>query len=553
VPTVRGESRTNGTVPDRRPEALPQRTWDDAYAKLSSADREAPLEPEDLERLATSAFLLGRDSDGADAWSRAHNEYLRRGDVARAVCCAFWLGFGLMYRGSMAQGSGWMSRARRLVDDTRLDCAGQGYLLVPVALQRLSEGDYVAAHSAFSEAATIGDRFREPDLMTLGRLGQGQALIGQDRIVEGVALLDEVMVAVTVGEVSPLAAGIVYCAVIEACQEIFDLRRAQEWTAALSRWCESQVGLVPYRGQCLVRRAELLRLHGAWQDAMDEAERARERLSDPPNQAAIGLAFYQQAELYRLRGELVKAEEAYREASRWGRRARPGMALLRLAQGQLDSAQATIRRLLDETGEQRARPELLAAFVEIMLASNDVPSARVAADELSKIAAVIDAPFLHALSAHSSGAVLLGEGDAHAAHASLQSAWTSWQQLQAPYEAARTRVLIGLACRALGDEDAARMELDAAREAFQQLGATPEVARVERLSGQSAPRSVGRLTAREIQVLRLVATGKTNRAIAAELLISEKTVARHLCNLFVKLGLENRAAATAYAYQHELV
>lgn len=547
------ELPTHGRAPERGPEPRRAESWTDAYDDLSAPNREPPLEPEELERLATTAFLIGRDADSADAWSRAHNEYLRRGNPARAARCIFWLGFSLMYRGAIAQGSGWLSRGRRLVDEKQLDCPAQGYLLVPDALNLMGEGNFAAAHSLFCEAATIGDRFVERDLMTFGRLGQGQSLIAQGRNTEGIPLLDEAMVAVTAGEVSPLTAGIVYCAVIEACQEIYDLRRAQEWTAALTRWCDSHSDLVPYRGQCLVRRTELLVLHGAWEDAIDEAERARARLSDPPDQPAVGLAFYQQGELHRLRGEFAQAEETYRQAGRWIRRPRAGLAQLRLSQGQLESARATIRRQLEDTQDQRTRPPLLAACAEIMLAAGDTAAARVAADELSAIAATIDAPFLHALSERTAGAVLLAEGDAHAADASLRDAWVSWQQLEAPYEAARTRVLIALASRALGDEDTAQMELDAARLVFRELGAAPDVARVEQLSRQAATRGAGPLTKREVQVLRLVATGRTNRAIAAELFISEKTVARHISNLFGKLGLESRAAATAWAYKHEIV
>ena len=549
---VSGRSRTE-VAPRRGRESFRRLAWKEAFAELSEADREAPLEPEDLERLAMAAYLLGRDGDCADAWSRAHNEYLSRGDAERAACCAFWVGLGLLFRGAVAQGNGWLSRARRVLDEAPLECAAQGFLLIPIALQKLLGGDHAAAYADFSDAARIGDRFRERDLMTLGRLGQGQTLIGLGRIADGVSMLDEAMVAVIAGEVSPFRVGFVSCAVIDTCQEIFDLARAQEWTAALSRWCESQPDLVPFRGQCLVRRAELLRLHGAWQDAMHEAQRACDRLSDPPNQGAIGLAFYQQAELHRLRGDFANAEDAYRQASRWGRKPRPGLALLRLAQDQLESAQAAIRRLLDEARDERTRPDLLAAFVEITLAAGDAPAARVAADELARISGTFGAPYLHALSARAIGAVLLAEDDPRGALMTLRDAWTSWQQLEAPYEAARPRVLVGLACRTLGDDDAAEMELDAARSDFSELGAAPELARVERLSRRARPRGVGRLTPREVQVIRLVATGKTNRAIAAELFISEKTVARHLNNLFTKLGIESRTAAAAYAYRQKLV
>jgi len=538
---------------DRGREAFARQAWTDAWARLSAADRESPLAPEDLQRLATAAYLIGKDAESADIWARAHHDFLSRRDVEPAARCAFWLAFGLLNHGERARGGAWVARARRLLDEDQRDCVEQGYLLLPVALEQLIKGDVASAYTTFCRAAEIGDRFGDQSLIALARHSRGRVLIRKGEIREGVALLDEAMVAVEAGEVSPLVVGDVYCSVIEGCLEIFDLRRAQEWTATLTRWCESQPDLVPYSGQCLVRRAEILQLHGAWPDALDEARRACERFLQGSPQPATGAAFYQRAELHRLRGELGDAEEAYRQAGRYGRKPQPGLAQLRLAEGQIDAAKAAIGRAVDEAPSRTTRSRLLPAHVEIMLAAGDVQAAESGADELAEIAAALDAPLLHAVAAHARGAVLLAQGDAGAALAALRQAWTTWQEIDVPYEGARARVLIALACRALGDEDAAEMELDAARWVLQRLGAGSDVARVEALSRTAAPKAAGGLSAREAQVLRLVATGKTNRAIAAELFISERTVERHVSNIFIKLDVSSRAAATAYAYEHQLV
>jgi DNA-binding CsgD family transcriptional regulator len=533
-------------------ECFDRRAWADAFAELSAADREAPLEPEDLERLATAAYLLGRDDDSVEVWERAHHELLRRGDEERAARCAGWMVFVLMNGGEFARGGGWLARARRLLDDGQRDCVERGHLLVPLAFQHAFAGDWPSAHAISGQAAEIGDRFGDIDLVTLARNIQGRALIGQGKTVEGMTLLDEVMVAVMADEVSEIVAGAAYCSVIEACQEVFDLRRAQQWTAALTHWCDTQPDLVPFSGNCLVHRAAIMQLRGAWPDAVDAAERACERLLRRP-QPGAGAAFYLQGELHRLYGEFAQAEEAYHQASRSGHDPQPGLARLRLAQGQVGAAEATIRRAAAGAQDRVARAQLLPALVEIMLAAGDIRTARTAADELSEMADDLDAPLLRALATHAEGAVLLLEGDARAALGVQRHAWTAWHELEVPYEAARVRVLIGLTCRQLEDEETAAMELDAARSVFEQLGAVPDLERAQALARKAPAKPAGGLTVRELEVLRLVATGKTNRSIAADLFLSEKTVARHVSNIFSKLDLSSRAAATAYAYEHDLV
>lgn len=543
---------TKGGGPLERGRAsFTRRAWADAYEALAEADRSRPLGHEDLELLAVSAQLLGKVEESDEARARAYHEAIRAGAPGRAARYAFWLGMMSVQRGQHAPGFGWISRAAESIGDT--ECAERGYLLLPVALKSLGEGDHQAAHDTFRQAREIGQRFHDADLVALAGHGQGIALVRSGEIDRGMALLDEAMIAVTADELSPIVAGLVYCSVIDACRGVFDLRRAREWTAALSRWCEAQPDLASFHGQCLVRRVEIMRLRGVWSDALDEVHRARERLTRPRVHPEIGEALYQEAELHRLRGEHAQAEDLYREASQAARPPQPGLALLRLAQGNAQAAESAIRRALDEAPDPTARAALLPAFAEIMVAAKNVTAARAAADELSELAARFDAPYLKAVSAHAAGSVLLAEGKAKEALPTLRSAWSGWRELEVPYEAARVRVLVGLSCRQLGDADGAEMELDAAAAAFEQLGAVADRARVQELTMGATQKPAAGLTQRELEVLALVARGLTNRAIAAELFISEKTVARHLSNMFTKLGLASRSAATAYAYQHGLV
>jgi DNA-binding CsgD family transcriptional regulator len=530
-----------------------QRTWADAYASLSLADEALPLGAEDLELLATSASMIGLDDVHLAVLERAHHTHLDAGEALRGARCAFWIGTQLAIRGEMGGAAGWLGRAQRLVEREQRDCVEQGYLLVPLMMQQEDAGDYEAAYATAVQAAGIGERFGDPDLLALALHEQGRALTKLGRVEAGLGLLDEAMVAVTAGELSPIVTGLIYCSVIEGCQQVYEVRRAGEWTAALTRWCEEQPDMVSFTGRCLVHRAEIMQLHGAWPDALEEARRAGLRLAQAMNTAAAGEAAYRRGEIYRLRGQHAPADEAYREASRCGWEPQPGLALLRLAQGDFPAAAAAIHRVVGETAEPLRRAGLLPACVEIMLAVGDPQAAGRACRELEAISEGYRGGMLGAMVAQARGAVALADGDTWAALVALRDACRSWQELGAPYEAARARVLVGLACRALGDEDAGEMELDAAARVFRRLGAAPDLARAQELSRATASPAAGGLTAREVEVLGLVASGRTNRAIADELVISEKTVARHVSNIFTKLGVSSRSAATAYAYEHKLV
>jgi DNA-binding CsgD family transcriptional regulator len=528
------------------------RAWLDAYESFLRADKVAPLGAGDLELLATSAYMLGRDDEWMQGLERAHHLYVEAGDARPAASCAGWIGTHLALRGEIGGATGWWARAQRLLERHGRDCPERGYMLLPTMFQQEAVGDFPAAAATAAAAAEIGQRFGDADLFALAVQGQGYLLIKDGRISEGLRLLDEAMVAVTTGELSPIPTGLVYCGVILACQEAYELGRAREWTAALTRWCADQPDLVAFTGRCLVHRAEIMQLDGAWSDALKEARRAGDRFVETRNSAA-GLAHYRQGEVLRLQGEFAAAEEAYREASRFGWEPQPGLAQLRLAQGRADAAAAAILRATGEISEPLKRAGLLAACVEIMLAVDEPERARAAAGELAEIAAGYESAMLAAMVAQAEGAVELAEGDARSALVSLRRALHVWQDLEAPYEAARARMLVGLACRALGDDDTVAMELDAARGVFAELGAAPDLARLDSLAPDGTSFDTHGLTPRELEVLRLVATGATNKAIAAGLVLSERTVDRHVSNIFTKLGVSSRAAATAYAYENQLV
>ncbi|HLT26354.1 MAG TPA: helix-turn-helix transcriptional regulator [Zeimonas sp.] len=536
---------------ERARAACERRRWSEAYRLLMHADASETLCADDLDRLATSAYLVGRESDFDRCLERAHREHARNGESLRAARCAFWRGLVLLLRGRTALANGWLARARRLVGGR--DCAEQGYLLLPEAELQLQAARAAKGFERAARAAALGERFGDVDLATCARHQQGRARILQGRVDNGLALLDESMLAVVADELSPIMAGLVYCSVLDACQQVQAARRASEWTDALGRWCDAQPGLVAFTGRCLVHRAEILQMRGAWLDAMAEARRAARRGLDGLDREPPAAALYRQAELHRLRGDFDAADDAYRAAAERGFEPQPGLALLRLAQGRHEAARAGIRRALAETHDPLQRAKLLPARVEIALRTKEPDEARIACAELDAIARRFDTEVLAACAAQWQGAVALDAGDAHAGLAASRSAFERWCRLQAPYDAARVRVTIASACRALGDDEAADVEFRSAKAVFESLGAAPALAELQAFLHAASAQRPSLLTRREREVLRLVAAGRTNKAIAACLAISERTVDRHVGNILARLDAPSRAAATAIAIERKLL
>lgn len=527
-----------------------RRAWADAYAAFSALEG-APLEAEDLDKFAEAAQLLGRGRDAARLLQQAYHAWAGRGAIGQALRTTFWLFQVLLFKGDLAQAGGWVARAGRLLQ-AKPDCPQQGYLLLPLAHRQLDGHHAAAAFGTATRVVELGQLAGDPDLTAAGAHLQGIAKIVDGHAQHGLMLLDEAMLAVVGGELSDRMAGYVYCDVIATCHQLDELPRAREWTVSLNAWVDGQPQFTgAYAGLCRVHRAELLQLTGQWPAAVREAELACEQLTQGFSDLLAGAAFYQVGEMHRLRGENDQAERAYRGASEYGWRTQPGLALVRLAQGRSDAAGAGIRRALAETTDRLVRAELLPAAVRIMLAAPDLAAARAASDELAALAELYGTSALRAKAAHARGVVLLADGaPAHALEA-LRGSWRLWRELDAPYEAACLRVLVGRACRAVGDEDAAEMEFEAARRVFEELGALPDLAEVaaalRRAGATAEPFGLSR---RELEVLRLVALGSTNQAIAAELVLSEKTVARHVSNIFGKLGVRTRTAAAARAFEH---
>jgi DNA-binding CsgD family transcriptional regulator len=532
-------------------EAHRRQAWADAFALFTDADATEPLAPADLELAAEAADLAGRGDDAILLLRRAYLANAEAGATGPALRCGYWLAKTLAWGGEFAQAGAWLARARRLAE-AGPDCAERGYLQLYETEQLFRAGAFaelLTATQALVAVAVPGD---DADLAAAALMMSGGALILSGRVEAGLAQLDEAMVAVTSGDLSARATGMIYCVVIGICQDLHELPRAREWSEALADWCAAQPEFTgAYRGLCRVHRVVLLRLSGGWPTALSEARLACRQLTAGYGEVVAGAAFYQLAELHRLRGEFAEAEAAYRDALRYGGDIQPGMALLWLAQGRTDPAAAAIRRALAESADVVQRTPLLPAAAEVLSAAGDLTGAAQAAAELAAVAEQVGTAALVAMSGQATGTVRLAEGAVEKALPALRGACRQWHELDVPYEAARTRVLIAQACRTLGDRESADLELEAARRVFADLGAAPDVSTVDSLQ-RSGVDTAG-LSPRELEVVRLVAAGRSNQAIAAQLVLSEKTVARHLSNIFGKLGVGSRTAAAAYAYEHGLV
>ena len=472
---------------------------------------------------------------------------------SRAARCAWWIGHNLLFLGKGAPARGWFARGQRLLEREERDSVERGYLLIPRLLEASAKGDFDAAYARATEIAEIGERFGDADLLAIALMEQGRALVRQGRREEGLQLVDETMVAVTAGELSPVVAGIVYCNTIAFCRDVYELRRAREWTDALTRWCEQQPDMVAHKGLCLVHRAEIMTIGGAWGDALEEARRVAEQFTRGVlNERALGHAAYRQAEVHRLQGRLRRSRGGISGGKplrpRAATRPRPHATGAGETSGGGRGDGARDER---DDGPGSARGAPAGVHRDPDRDRRDPRGAGV----LRR--ARRDRPPAGERGADGSGCARGRGGRARRGRravraALLRRAWRAWQDLDAPYDAARARVLIARACAGAGDEDTARLELDAARDTFFRLGAAPDVASLDALARVRARGEHG-LTVRELEVLRLVARGRSNREIASVLVISERTVDRHVQNIFAKLRVSSRAAASVFAAEHDLL
>jgi ATP/maltotriose-dependent transcriptional regulator MalT len=521
--------------------------WLALYEELGARDP-AGLAAAELEALAEAAWWLCRTGESIAARHRAHAAFRQAGDDKGAARTAARLFHDHFYRGERAVAVGWLGRGFRHLE-RQPDCVERGWLECAQAELHLHQGPLELAAGHAAAAVATAREHGDADLAAIGLQLQGRVLVATGGVAEGLALLDEAMTFVLDGELAPLYTGWVYCSVILACRDLADLRRAGEWTEAARRWCRELPATTPYsQGLCRIYRGEVLALRGEWDEAEAELRLAHDELL-PHKPGGAAEASYGVGEVLRRRGDLAAAELAFVRAQRLGWDPQPGLALLRLAQGRVAAAAAALRSTLASPPpvDRFAHARLLAAQVDVSVAAGALDPAREAARQLAAVEQALTSPVISATAATAAGALRLAEGDPAAALERLRPAVGGWRDLGLPYEEAGARLLAGAALVAMGDEEGGRVEIEAARAGFDRLGAATDARQATALLEGRQPR--GLLTDREVEVLRLVASGKSNRDIAGALHLSQHTVARHLQNVFAKLGVSSRAAAIASAIE----
>jgi DNA-binding NarL/FixJ family response regulator len=530
-------------------DALGRHDWQACHDLVRELSVDEPeVEAERLDLMADAAWWLGRVEESIEARQAAHRVFAVLGEQRRAGMCAVWLYQDHCLRARPAAASGWLQRARRaLADDT--SCAEYGALLLREAEVAHGGGQLDRAAELAEQARALGCALESADLEAEALQTLGRVLIDGGQPAAGLAHLDEAMLFAVEGRLGPYATGKVYCSLIGACEELGDLRRAAEWTDATATWA-AQHPLAIFPGICRVHRAVVLERRGALEHAEREATRACAELvgSHLPNAVA---AYAEVGDIRRRLGDLPRAEEAFAQAEDLCGRPCAGAALLRLAQGRLEEARRIIAGCLAEKPSNRlGRARLLPAAVHIAIAADDLVGAEAAVGELESIAQTFETPMLHALAALARGRLQLAEGNPSVAAATIQSAARLWQELQVPYEVATACTLLGQAQSEAGDHNAGKQSFDKARVLFEQIGARLDARAIE--PARRTRRPAG-LTEREVEVLSLLATGQANKEIAATLHLSAKTVSRHLTNIFNKIGVTSRTAATAFAFEQNLI
>jgi DNA-binding NarL/FixJ family response regulator len=525
-------------------DAYRKREWSRAVELFHSAATQSELSPDDMNALGDAAWWLGRIEISNAAYIDAYRQQVDAGRHREAAMSAIGVAVNLLLRGDDVLGLGWLARAERLLEADK-DCTEYGYLLhlsrVEAAFD--SNAGLDDALAAAREVQELGRRHGNADLVAAGIMGEGRILIKQGRVFDGLALLDEVLVLLLTERLSPEWAGDVYCNLMVAASELVDVKRAAAWTEATARWLQTIDAAVLFTGICRVHRAQVHTWRGAWDLAEREARLVCADLADiQPSSAAE--AHYQLGEIRRLRGDLAGTEQAYDAARHLGGDTQPGLAMLHLAREQFDVAVASINAAVAAAPDPLTRARLRAAQTEIALADGDTATADAASTDLAEIAETFGSSGLLAMAEQARGAVQLASGSPDRALRLLHEALRRWQAVEAHHECASVRLLLSRAYRTLGDSDSAAREQATAAATLARLGVPAHVTR---------PAVPGGLTTREAEVLALVAAGKSNREVAAALVVSEKTVARHLSNIFNKLGVSSRTAATAFAFEHGLV